>query len=1204
MDDAIQFLATDGDFYCSSCVKHFKSKRGFVQHVKKYDICRKEYLQRKQRPHPPTHSAPPVAQIVINANQPTTGSPIADDDTDPNISHAAKPSADARRLSFPEDSDDDVPSTKRRRFDNDLSTGSPNISEKGYRTCIPISINQNEDQHFAAGGDSFSTAHEEDEVLDSNNQESSQSSCGITGCVLEANPMSALAGSIAAVTGSSAASTDDDDSYSNGSESPPKDDDSSSPPVDHFDSNEELLDYLFDISTTHHPEPTIHPPPTTQATSAADDYEDLSNYLLPKSTSFRFQMHEAKLLHIVKDNNLPPHVFDLVMSWASEAHQDNYDFTSKKYKTLMKDMIEHYIPAECHPVEKKIVVEGVPETKMYVFPLLPQLKRLYADEQLMEGALWHFHEERKDGERVYSEINTADLWRFTEEQIQSKLDKNDPDYHKHCPAIILPFDDATNCDDLGRLTCQMVMFSVANINGKKRRSAKAYCPAGIIPPYPKTSAERARDRNKAETKLLYLRYYHKCLELLWEDLLEMEKKSTALRFRVATGEHRILYPRLGFVIGDTKGHDDMVCHYNCHSAAIQKMVRDCDVPSKRGDDPDYECTPTVMGDLLSAVEAARSAVTSKDKQAAVELLKSLSQHPVISYYFNFCFGGMPGGICSIGSPFEILHVFYLGIMKMMLNGIFNICKVPHELDTWHTHRVMGNPEGYMSNRPDVKKGKNTAIFPAAEFEARIRYVQSYSRRQSDRDMPRTPFKNGVTELTRLNGQEYPGLCLLTCICLKGIFHSQADKKIPEERVKELILLEKSMALLIFLALSLELRLTAPSYTESELENLQKDIVTFLKFFRNVLGKYIEAGSKTGLRRPKFHAMLHFVRLIVALGATTNFFGGFLEALQKIMVKAPCTRTSRKHSSFQREILHRWIEHLAVQMDKKFQKLHEASRAEVMQHCPASTSLPAVTISTKSAATRISNSNRKRPYIPGGTQFRCDSDSSGVWSTFANGKKVGDGKCIHPGYKTEESSIWVKTLCQMAQRHEKRYNRVLFLYHVDTPGRSADGSHETFRCHPNYSGSPWHDWCMVNFKKNTGEVYISAARVCLWGMFAYQDGPEGEEEVASVEGEEVTVEPLFAIVHPLRSGGPPPKDSILSFGQTDHLAAKVTAVDFDSIESVAYVLPINKKREHPFPKCSSDPSAYFVTPPRTTWATLCWDHPLLTQWRNKIISEET
>jgi hypothetical protein len=40
----------------------------------------------------------------------------------------------------------------------------------------------------------------------------------------------------------------------------------------------------------------------------------------------------------------------------------------------------------------------------------------------------------------------------------------------------------------------------------------------------------------------------------------------------------------------------------------------------------------------------------------------------------------------------------------------------------------------------------------AEFEIRIKIAKEIATRHSDRDIPKTPFNNGVTSLIRLSGQ--------------------------------------------------------------------------------------------------------------------------------------------------------------------------------------------------------------------------------------------------------------------------------------------------------------------------------------------------------------------------------------------------------------------------------------------------------------------
>ena len=62
------------------------------------------------------------------------------------------------------------------------------------------------------------------------------------------------------------------------------------------------------------------------------------------------------------------------------------------------------------------------------------------------------------------------------------------------------------------------------------------------------------------------------------------------------------------------------------------------------------------------------------------------------------------------------------------------------------------------------------------------------------------------------------------------------------------------------------------------------------------------------------------------------------------------------------------------------------------------------------------------------------------------------------------------------------------------------------------------------------------------------------------------------------------------------AKDVCDVDFDTIESVTYILPINKKRTDAFPKTTDDESAFLVIPPRSKWDQLCWDNKLLDEWR--------
>jgi hypothetical protein len=112
-------------------------------------------------------------------------------------------------------------------------------------------------------------------------------------------------------------------------------------------------------------------------------------------------------------------------------------------------------------------------------------------------------------------------------------------------------------------------------------------------------------------------------------------------------------------------------------------------------------------------------------------------------------------------PFETLHAWLLGLMEYMLEGVFSHVVPPIKVYLWCEKRYSSNTRGNMSHRPaDHNFTESIVKTDQAEFERIINIAKEISTRQSDRDIPKTPFNNGFTSLTRLSGQEYPGLVML------------------------------------------------------------------------------------------------------------------------------------------------------------------------------------------------------------------------------------------------------------------------------------------------------------------------------------------------------------------------------------------------------------------------------------------------------------
>ena len=283
----------------------------------------------------------------------------------------------------------------------------------------------------------------------------------------------------------------------------------------------------------------------------------------------------------------------------------------------------------------------------------------------------------------------------------------------------------------------------------------------------------------------------------------------------------------------------MCCHYNNHSGNICRIVRDCDIHQADGDDPDYPCMMVEQQPIDDIVTAAMPVVESQDIGAIGTVCHScrdISQQLVCPVFFDIATDSSKYGIfCCL--PWELIHLYSHGILKYLLHAVYNYQQVPPALKDWYSCRCNHNQDCSSDDLSDTGNGdtpttkptinfkKLPNLFKKPEFKKNIRVVQHASWQQSDRNMPRAPFRNGVTDQTRLSGQEYPGLCLVTLVAMKGML-SPAGPTI-----------EKGFYNLIFMALCLEVALTQESYMESRLDQLETAIKKFLRIFRWVVGPF-------------------------------------------------------------------------------------------------------------------------------------------------------------------------------------------------------------------------------------------------------------------------------------------------------------------------------------------------------------------------------
>jgi len=234
------------------------------------------------------------------------------------------------------------------------------------------------------------------------------------------------------------------------------------------------------------------------------------------------------------------------------------------------------------------------------------------------------------------------------------------------------------------------------------------------------------------------------------------------------------------------------------------------------------------------------------------------------------------------------------------------------------------------------------------------------------------------------------------VAFKGIFH---DTQLEKEKGSAFAAdLERRMCLLCFLSLSLlEVELTKEFISEGQRSKLEKKVLLFLDFFRRTLVVFIEYGSQTGLRRPKFHAPIHIVRNIIPkYGSTTNTtFGGYLESFLRILVKEPLKRTSRKHGSFQWELVNRYSEEMVRRAFAD--RLSACGYYDVSIGGGRMEGQESVSKSG-SASSRMTNTTTSKGwwFTPGGTVFYCElNEETGQWAMFHVTKSCCCRDCITP-----------------------------------------------------------------------------------------------------------------------------------------------------------------------------------------------------------------
>jgi hypothetical protein len=142
-------------------------------------------------------------------------------------------------------------------------------------------------------------------------------------------------------------------------------------------------------------------------------------------------------------------------------------------------------------------------------------------------------------------------------------------------------------------------------------------------------------------------------------------------------------------------------------------------------------------------------------------------------------------------PLESIHAWLSGLIEYLLQSVYYHVEVDDDVSDWCERRYSGNTTSDPKSGPVPKNA--TMKVDQADLERRLKMAKEVSSRQSDRDVPKKPFNHGITCLTRLTGQEIPGLVMINMVCF--------DRMLPSRNMPKKILI-KRFSHLLWLTLSL------------------------------------------------------------------------------------------------------------------------------------------------------------------------------------------------------------------------------------------------------------------------------------------------------------------------------------------------------------------------------------------------------------------
>ena len=618
------------------------------------------------------------------------------------------------------------------------------------------------------------------------------------------------------------------------------------------------------------------------------------------STTERAEIQLMSSLNEIK--GCPLYVYDSVIQWAktsfglhSNSQSENDDFVPLSLLRCRKEYLDVAVEfadtSDMLPktIKKKLpgCLKTVPLTTMSylanLYNCLTSRELVNDDSILLRGITPHDNPPRTESAE-FDDINTGS--RYLDSWFAMK--KDDIDF----PLGDLFFVDKSVYDVNGRLSAEPVNHTFTLLNRRTRYMPSAWYSMGCIPDQ--------KGLNYGSDTTPKIRDYHYVLDEIFREYRELQSNVNGilwpLLFRGKLYMVRFR-PYVMACLGDTPGQNSMTGKMN--SSRCQRPCRYCDIEK----------------DALSNPWQSYTIMTKKFHQTIQvndDLLSKHSYKKVSLMWDSLNFGVESESIHS-NVPGELLHAFQKGLLVRVIECLLvtkSQTSAGMTADQKRLSKIQRKQKGAVREEVLLEQMIKNGAFGGQWTQM----VDNLSRalgqmiaQQSDHNMPRTHFTQGIVHHSKTTAAEQQGIAFLFNIILCSTWAVEKDGlgfRLGTERLGGYVfILEKLMCL--------EELLKCHSGKNKSLISREQlpMIVHYVKHLLDKIKSVADRQVGDGFDTPKFHLIVHMLQDdIPKYGSPANVSGGPGETQFKKNMKNPGSTTQLNDTTFIQQMCMRKFQH--------------------------------------------------------------------------------------------------------------------------------------------------------------------------------------------------------------------------------------------------------------------------------------------------------